>query len=361
MPAKITGHQLFALLCLFFLGGISYISGATEGGRDSWLCFLIGGLLFVPLLFCCLELTKGESSIPGVFRRVGGKWVGGFLCLTYGLLAIYVAAVAMSVFIYFISETALLATPRVILALIMGVTIAFMLRGGLPALGRFGEMVLPLIGFFLLVSILVTLPQSDFRALLPIARNGKSIFLGSWTALLLPFGECFFPVLALCTGIRDHKERVRGSLGALVFAAVTLCLIFIKNLAALDYHAVTSYYFPSFAVASMVSLGTFFQRFEILVAVNFLFCQLCKAGLCLLFAQKALAPFTRTSPRLLAVPLSLTAANIALLLFRSQMELFTWLGLYKYFLTPFLVFGPPLLLLGRKLRTRRLRKTPGRE
>ncbi len=350
---KITQHQLFCLLCLFFLGGISYIGGSNEAGRDSWLSFLLGALLFLPVLLCTLALVRGESTVPGVFRRAAGKWGGRLLCLFYGLTAIYVAAVSMSVFIQFISETALLATPRVILALLMALTVAFMLRSGLPALGRFGEMVLPVVVCFVFIAIAVTLPQCDFRALLPLARNPQSLFYGTWTALLLPYAECFFPILALCTGLRDHKERVRGSLGAVLFAALTLCSVFIKNLAALDFHAVTSYYFPSYAVASLVSLGEFFQRFEIFVAINFLFCQLCKTALCLLFAQKALAPLLRCPERLAAAPLALTSANLALLLFRSEMELFAWLGLYKFFLTPALVILPPLLLAARALRDRR--------
>ena len=66
---KITQHQLFCLLCLFFLGGISYIGGSNEAGRDSWLSFLLGALLFLPVLLCTLALVRGESTVPGVFRR----------------------------------------------------------------------------------------------------------------------------------------------------------------------------------------------------------------------------------------------------------------------------------------------------
>ncbi len=262
MQVKLTQHQLFCLLCLFFFGGISYIGGANEAGRDSWLSFLIAGVLIIPLLFCFLGLVKGEQDVEAVFCRAAGKWGGRFLCLLYGVLAIYVSAVAISIFVYFISETALIRTPRVVLALLMALTIAFLLRCKLPALGRFGEMTFPIVAAFVLISILATLPQCNFRDLLPVARHIGKLLNGTWTSLLLHYGECFFPILALCTGIRDHKERKRGALGAVAFAAVTLCSVFIKNLCSLDLYAVTSYYFPSFAVASSISLGPFFPRFQ---------------------------------------------------------------------------------------------------
>ena len=361
MQVKLTQHQLFYLLCLFFFGGISYIGGANEAGRDSWLSFLIAGVLIIPLLFCFLGLVKGEQDVEAVFCRAAGKWGGRFLCLLYGVLAIYVSAVAISIFVYFISETALIRTPRVVLALLMALTIAFLLRCKLPALGRFGEMTFPIVAAFVLISILATLPQCNFRDRLPVARHIGELLNGTWTSLLLHYGECFFPILALCTGIRDHKERKRGALGAVAFAAVTLCSVFIKNLCSLDLYAVTSYYFPSFAVASSISLGPFFQRFEIFVAINFAFCELCKAGLCLLFAQKALAPLLHFQEKALAGPLALTSANLALLLFGSEMELYTWLGLYKYFLTPFLVLLPLALLLSRWMRDRHRRRTAGRK
>ena len=53
------------------------------------------------------------------------------------------------------------------------------------------------------------------------------------------------------------------------------------------------------------------------------------------------------------MPLTLSAVNLALLFFTSEMELFTFLGLEKYILTPALLLFPPLLALGRLWRSRR--------
>ena len=89
------------------------------------------------------------------------------------------------------------------------------------------------------------------------------------------------------------------------------------------------------------------------MAVNFLFCQFCKAGLCILFAQKALAPVFFCREKMLTMPLTLSAVNLALLFFTSEMELFTFLGLEKYILAPALLLFPPLLALGRFWRSRR--------
>ena len=52
------------------------------------------------------------------------------------------------------------------------------------------------------------------------------------------------------------------------------------------------------------------------------------------------------------MPLTLSAVNLALLFFTSEMELFTFLGLEKYILTPALLLFPPLLALGRLWRSR---------
>ncbi len=57
--------------------------------------------------------------------------------------------------------------------------------------------------------------------------------------------------------------------------------------------------------------------------------------------------------KLLTMPLTLSAVNLALLFFTSEMELFTFLGLEKYILTPALLLFPPLLALGRLWRSRR--------
>lgn len=351
--ATVSGRGYFSLLVLSMLGSVSLIGGTSEGGRDTWITILLAALLYLPLLFCTLSLLPGEHSVEGVFSRCAGKVGGRLFSLFYGLTAWYLAAVTAGVFVFFLSETTLWATPRPVLALMMGCTLFFMARAGCAALGRTGEMLLPIVMAFVLLSVLVTLPQCDFRALLPLQEKWNNLFQGTLTALILSFAECFFPLVVLGVCLTEEQKRKQGAMGAVFLTALTLCSVFIKNLAALDYYAVSSYYFPSFAVASLVSLGSFFQRFEIFVAVNFLFCQFCKAGLCILFAQKALAPVFSCREKLLTMPLTLSAVNLALLFFTSEMELFTFLGLEKYILTPALLLFPPLLALGRFWRSRR--------
>ncbi len=351
MNEQLTSRQLACLLILSMLGGVSFIGGANEAGRDTWLALLLGGLAYCPLLLCYLKLLEGQDSLEGVFCQAAGPRIGRALCLFYGLIALYLAAVTLSVFSFFVTETSLTATPRAVLALLMALTAAFAARSSLPALGRFGQMLAPAAAAFLLVSIFTALPECDFRALLPLISRPQGLFRGAWSSLTMSFAESFFPLMALGIEIRDGRRRAQGAFGAAALGGATLCAVFIKNLAALDYHAMSSYYFPSFAVGSLASLGAFFQRFEAFVAVNFLFCQLCKAALCLLFAQRALAPLLGVEEsRRLSGLLALAAANFGLLFFSSEMALFVWLGLQKYLLTPPLLILPPLLALSRRLR-----------
>lgn len=352
--SPLTGRQLACLLTLSMLGGVSFIGGANEAGRDTWLALLLGGLAFCPLLWCYLKLLEGQSSLEGLFCQAAGRPAGLALCLFYGLTALYLASITISLFAFFVTETTLTATPLAILMLLLALTAAFAARSSLPALGRFGQMLAPAVGALALVSIFTALPECDFQAILPLASRPRGLAHGAWSSLTLSFGELFFPLLALGTGMRDSRRRARGAFAAILLGGLTLCAVFLKNLAALDYHAAASYYFPSFAVGSLASLGAFFQRFEVVVAVNFLFCQLCKAALCLLFAQKALAPLCHIGPdRRLTGLLALTAANFGLLFFSSEMALFAWLGLQKYLLAPALLILPPVLLLCRGWRRKK--------
>lgn len=352
MKEQLTSRQLACLLTLSMLGGVSFIGGANEAGRDTWLALLLGGLAFCPLLLCYLKMLEGQDSIEGMFCRAAGRRAGRLLCLFYGLIALYLAAITLSVFAFFVTETSLIATPRAVLALLMALTAAFAARSSLPALGRFGQMLAPAAAAFLLISIFTALPQCDFRAMLPMVSRPRGLAHGVWSSLTMSFAEIFFPLTALGTGMRDSRRRARGAFGAAALGGLTLCAVFIKNLAALDYHAMSSYYFPSFAVGSLASLGAFFQRFEVFVAVNFLVCQLCKAALCLLFAQQALAPLLGLAePRRLSGPLALAAANFGLLFFSSEMALFAWLGLQKYLLSLPLLILPPCLALAAARRS----------
>ena len=149
MNEQLTSRQLACLLILSMLGGVSFIGGANEAGRDTWLALLLGGLAYCPLLLCYLKLLEGQDSLEGVFCQAAGPRIGRALCLFYGLIALYLAAVTLSVFSFFVTETSLTATPRAVLALLMALTAAFAARSSLPALGRFGQMLAPAAAPFL--------------------------------------------------------------------------------------------------------------------------------------------------------------------------------------------------------------------
>ena len=115
--ATVSGRGYFSLLVLSMLSSVSLIGGASEGGRDTWITILLAALLYLPLLFCTLSLLPGEHSVEGVFSRCAGKVGGRLFSLFYGLTAWYLAAVTTGVFVFFLSETTLWATPRPVLAL----------------------------------------------------------------------------------------------------------------------------------------------------------------------------------------------------------------------------------------------------
>ena len=80
MKEQLTSRQLACLLTLSMLGGVSFIGGANEAGRDTWLALLLGGMAFCPLLLCYLKMLEGQDSIEGMFCRAAGRRAGRLLC-----------------------------------------------------------------------------------------------------------------------------------------------------------------------------------------------------------------------------------------------------------------------------------------
>ena len=312
---KLSGWQLLALFALFFSGGVGTMGG---GGmpRDIWLLLPAAGILAVPLYLLYLRLARiGGGEPVACFERAFGRVLGRAVLLCFGALALVTAASGIRIFTDFTAATALPQSPRLLMSLLMAGTLYFMLRGGGEVLGRLAAIAFFVIFGMLTLSFLVSIPQFDWGAVLPIGESGWQTMAKSIvTSFIIPFLEGFFAVMVLTP--LAHTGRARKSvLLAVVFSGVFLGGIMMKNVMLLGYPAAKYYYYPSYTAGSLTVLGRFFQRTEILISAPFLLSELVKSAVCLMFARKAVErvfPVRRGTAAvlcLLALGLSLTGTG----------------------------------------------------
>ena len=339
---KLSGWQLLALFALFFCGGVGTMGGGGTP-RDIWLLLPAAGILAVPLYLLYLRLARIGGQQPiACFEVAFGRFLGRLVLLCFGVLALFTAASGIRIFSDFTAATALPQSPRLLMAALMAGALYLMIRCGGEVLGRLAEIAFFAIFGMLALSFLVSIPQFDWGAVLPIGEDGWQVLARSIaTSFLIPFFEGFFAVMVLTP--LAHTGRARKSvLLAVVFSGVFLGSIMMKNIMLLGYPAAKYYYYPSYTAGSLTVLGRFFQRAEILISAPFLLSELVKSSICLLFAKQALE---RVFPvrRGVAAVLCAAAMGLSLIGTGGVIELIEPLKNYAGFvIIP--LFGVPLLM-----------------
>lgn len=335
---KIGAWQSFVIYVLFILGSVSTVGGTSEAGRDSYLAFLIGGALAVVLNMLYIKLAYCEKPKYGFMSRLEKV-----IMTVIALFSIHIGAISLALFTMFISQMTLVITPDIIIAVFIAITAYIMCRGGISVLARTAEMVFPVVIAFITVASMASMGQADFNNLLPFMKNGVTPLInGTFSALLFYFAEGFICVYTLCISSDSHDAK-KGILWGTVFVTLFAAAIFIRNLVVLGYPFVGSLYFPSYTVASIITLSNFFQRMEVLISVVFILCKLIKLAVIMEFAKRTFSGITRRDISYGAV--AAVMLNLSLILFKGIVDAFIWLQIYRYYLMIPCIVAPLALAL----------------
>lgn len=313
---KLTRSQCFCLYVLFILGSISTIGGTNEAGRDYYLSFLIGGA--AGLVFNMVYISAGQSRQSLLFRAVSM------------VTSVFIAAVAMSLFTMFISQMTLISTPNIIIGAFIAATVYIMCRGGLICQARLATVIFPLVFILITTASFAALSQADPESMLPLLENGMaSLADGSFTSFMFYFAEGFSCVLILAESAQK-RDAMKGILWGTVFVTLFVMVIFIRNLAVLGWPFVGSLYFPSYTVASIITLGNFFQRMEVLISIVFILCKLMK--ICLLEEYVKSTAERLTGKKVGFALVTALVFTLSQVIFGGITDAFIWLENYRYYL-----------------------------
>lgn len=355
---SLTRHELFSLLSLFFLGSAAVLGGISEAGRASWLAMIIAFAAGCALILLYLQICAQKNSVFGTFLSCFSPKIAVFFATICAVFAIYSSAITISIFLNFTSEAELLTAPKLFIAVFLAITLFFMLRGSISGLGRFAAVIWPISAIFMIASISLAISACDFAELWGIVDAAK-LAAGAYSGTVLPYGEAFFAILLLAPCVSGKKARTLGTYSATALCFGLMLATLVKNLCALGLKSMEIHNFPSFTVSGMVPLGSFFQRFEIFIAMNFLICVVFKAVIFLLFAREVFFEMigSRKAERAksgmdfaLCAVLAVMASIGGAIMLPTVPALFAHLQNYKYIMTFPVIILPIMMFVLQKVR-----------
>jgi spore germination protein KB len=351
------------LLAVFYVGSSTVTGGSVIAKQDTWVCLIIGTLLSFLLYWlysAVIELYPGRNYYDNIIKACGTV-PGKILVSVLSLYALFTGALVLRDDAEFIHIENLTETPLIALYVsFLGVAL-YVLRHRIYVVARLAKFLLPVIFGCIAITVVFSMKDWNLSHIKPYLGTGfSSIAGGSLLVLSLPFGESV--VCASLFGQLDSRARpfpvfAKGAaLGALVLLAANL-----RNTLTLGYSS-GLYSFSSYAAVSMVALGEFFTRIEVLIGIVLLltgffkvcvFLFGCASGVAKVLGLKDYEPISA------ACALFFLAATMFCV--ADSQELMKAVPLVPVYSLPIQVLVPLAALIAGKLRNRRKPKKQTRK
>ncbi|PKM94850.1 MAG: spore gernimation protein [Firmicutes bacterium HGW-Firmicutes-1] len=343
----VTNKQVICLMILFIMGSTLVLGVGAEAKQDSWIAILTAtavAIMIVLIYSRILWLFPGKDLFQ-ILELILGKYVGKVVSLLFIWYAFHLGVLVIRNFSEFMKVVALLETPELVSALILVLLCIWGVKEGIEVLGRWSQFVLPLLLAIILTTIILSLKMADWTNIRPIMYNSFGpITKAAFSVFSFPFAETVVFMMIL-SGAKDQKGYYMIYLKSILIGGLIVLIINIRNIVVVGHEFITNTAFPSYAAVSLINVGEFLQRIEILVSVVFLFAGFIKISICLLAVSNGVARVLNiTQYRTLVTPIGLIMLSLSLIIYDSIMEMQEWAFIYyKFYALPFQVIMPVII------------------
>lgn len=336
------------MLILYELGSSLVTGGSMRTEQDSWIATLIGLGMTIPLLllYAKLQTLCPNGDIYDMSRTAFGKVAGSAVTLLFSLYALHLGAMVIRNFTEYIQVLSLPETPQPVCAVCIGALAFFTVQKGLEVSARSAEFVMP-IGYAV-IGILVALvtKNMEFSNLQPfLNHDARSLFSDGFSALTFPFAESVVFLSVFCTVEKPAASFRKIYLMGTLVAGAVLTVLLVGDIAVLGMPIARMLFFPTYETVGVVDIGNFISRIEVLVSGNFIVFGLVKISTCMYVGCRGIMRVMNwKNIKLLAGVVTIAMIVASQLLYKSTMEMFTFLDIYKRY-APFFEIALPLALL----------------
>ena len=355
MNLIIRGRQCWAWVLLYLTG---WSLTLPAGSRDGWIAILLAAGLTLPILAIgCFPSDKFDGTFPTVFRRVYGQTGGTLMVWLLCVLAFWGFCMASLSFVVFLRTVSEEQWPVWLIAAAFLRVVGYVAQGGQGRMALWAEPMVWVVLAALVLSLALTLPDSDWREILPILEHGwDGIAEQTIYVLTVPFVECWFVAVLLF----GQSARARqSSLAAVVTGGVLLAWTALRNITVLGQAGAQEVWYPSYTAAGLIEIGRSFQRGEVLVSGSLLLCSVARAAVFLCFLANGLTETIPTLPRRWAIGTA-AAVCFAMCVFAlgSTLDFLHAEVFYRMLLLPILLAVIGITAIGALWRSRQT-KTDG--
>jgi spore germination protein KB len=267
---KISLNQLFFLIFSFELGSAIVVGLASEAKQDAWIAVLlalVGGLILV-FIYCSFSKKYPGYNLYEIFEQIFNRKIALFFTALYILYFFYLSARVLRDFCELMKTAIFVITPIEFIALLLMLTISYIIYLGTETLGRTIEILSPytFILMFLLIFFLYANHSVTMQNLRPVLAHGwmPVIKVAIPEVLTFPYGETVvFTIIMASVGKTKYLTSV--SIASLILSGIILSYFAFLKAAVLTPTMVLISPFPLLSAIREISVARFIERLDAIV------------------------------------------------------------------------------------------------
>lgn len=342
----------FSIIVFTFTVGTAIISLpallATIAKQDAWIASaltIFPSLLFIFVYIQLISLYPSMTYVE-VNEKILGKWFGKLASVLYLTYVLIITSGGYRAIGDFFTTQVMVDTPIQVIIILFVLTSVFGVRLGLEVICRTALIFFPWIILLLSMLFLFLIPQIKLENIQPIFGEGiKPIISGSLHQLGLPYLQLII-LLMVTPFVAEKSEMKKSFYLATIMGGFILTIIVLFSILVLGADFTSRQAYPTYILGKKISIGNFFERVEVIVAIIWVFTIYFKVTICYYGLTLGLAQLLGLKNfQILTFPLSFLILPFSIFLLPNVVSIndFNATTLTPYSLT--ICFILPLLLV----------------
>ena len=254
--------------------GIAVDSYIRIGGVDGYLSPIIGTIIgFIPLmLFIKIMNYKPELTLFEKIDYLFGKNIGKIINIIITGAIYFLLTIVFWNLLNFISSQYLYRTDTLVISIVFGIALGYISIKSLNVIFRVSNMLFYISIITFIICILGLIGEPKLSNLLPFLEYGISKpFIGGLSHVAYSVLPLFILLMIPRNNIENNNKLTKYIIMFYLLASATKIFVTFIIISTFGIDLASLYEFPDFIVLRRISTTGFFQRFESILATQWIF------------------------------------------------------------------------------------------
>jgi len=238
---------------------------AKYAKQDLWISPILASLIGFFTVFIIFQLNKNfpEKTFIEYCTDIIGKIPGKVLGIFYLIYYLHQTGIIIQEYGQFVVGNFLHQTPLVVVLASMVLVCASAVYGGLEVIGRTSQIILPVVGLFFILVVIMLLKDLDFLEILPVFERGPMpALMGAYT----PSG--WFSEMFLISFMLPYLKQQQKGLkwGMICVFSIVLIMVIANLVTYMLFGPLTEFFtYPVMNAVRYISIAEFLEHLEAII------------------------------------------------------------------------------------------------